>query len=59
MSFTKETVCRRKSALMSDHKASIRNNTLDIQADLLRSAVENIMLRLKQVLHKEGYILSN
>ncbi|GFV66311.1 uncharacterized protein TNCV_2737251 [Trichonephila clavipes] len=46
-----------KGSYLPDLKDSIRRHILDILADLLRSAVENIVLRLEHIIKHEGHAL--
>ncbi|GBL77713.1 hypothetical protein AVEN_152932-1 [Araneus ventricosus] len=55
--FLKENIYRKRPESLPDLKDSIRRHVLDIPADSLRSAVENMVLRLEHIVeHEEEHI---
>ncbi|GBM95766.1 hypothetical protein AVEN_182714-1 [Araneus ventricosus] len=52
--FLKDNIYRKRPASLPDLKDSIRRHVLDIPADSLRSAVENMVLRLEHIVEHEG-----
>ncbi|GBL82308.1 hypothetical protein AVEN_252474-1 [Araneus ventricosus] len=52
--FLKDNIYRKRSASFPDLKDSIRRYVLDIPVDSLRSAVENMALRLEHIVEHEG-----
>ncbi|GBM01400.1 hypothetical protein AVEN_236219-1 [Araneus ventricosus] len=57
MDFLKDNIYRKRPASLPDLKDSIRHHVLDIPADSLRSAVENMAVRLEHIVeHERGHI---
>ncbi|GBO43343.1 hypothetical protein AVEN_246820-1 [Araneus ventricosus] len=55
--FLKDNIYRKRPASLPDLKDSIRRHVLDIPADSVCSAVENMVLRLEHIVeHEGGYI---
>ncbi|GBO27039.1 hypothetical protein AVEN_18024-1 [Araneus ventricosus] len=52
--FLKDNIYPKRPAPLPDLKDSIRRHVLDTPADSLRSAVENMVLRLEHIVEHEG-----
>ncbi|GBM43352.1 hypothetical protein AVEN_166096-1 [Araneus ventricosus] len=52
--FLKDNIYRKRPASLPDLKDSIRRHVLDIPAESLRSAVENMVLSLEHIVEHEG-----